>query len=382
MPKNIVLLLDGTSNSVTAARTNILRLYGLLDKDSTQLVYYDPGVGTFGGDGAWSRYWRKTVECWGLGTGWGLDANVKEAYRFLMQHYSDEEGGDSVFIFGFSRGAYSARVLAGFLNTIGLIDPQNLNLLDYAYRAYKRIGEDGRNKAFEEVRLYERMLRPRRIAVRLLGLFDTVASVIESGKYGPRLKSHASTRTNSSVEAVLHALAIDERRTMFRPQLWKPDQFFKPNPFADHQARPQILEEVWFAGTHCDVGGGYREQASGLCKLPLAWMVERTKLWGLRFNNRNINRLLRGEDQSANYVAPNALAPMQRSMTGLWPLLECFPRRKPEGSRRPSVFGISLPLFERRSIPPGATLHVSVIERREKLGLWSANIPDKYDVRG
>lgn len=78
MPKNIVILLDGTSNQVSADRTNVLRLYGILAKSEEQIVYYNPGVGTLGADGAWLRLWRNATEIWGLATGWGLDENVKE----------------------------------------------------------------------------------------------------------------------------------------------------------------------------------------------------------------------------------------------------------------------------------------------------------------
>lgn len=263
MPKNIVILLDGTSNEVECDRTNILRLYGILTKDAGQLVYYDPGVGTFGADGAWSRFWRKANEVWGLVTGWGLDQNVKEAYRFLVENYDNgkrkgakQAERDRIFIFGFSRGAYSARVLAVFIHAVGLIEPRNLNLLNYAYRAYKAIGEDQKQRAFDEVRLYERILNPDRPPIRMLGLFDTVGSVIESGRNGVRLKSHAFTERNSSVEAVSHAVAIDEKRTMFRPQLWPSDQQYWGNPFNSAAARLQDVEEVWFAGGHGDVGGG------------------------------------------------------------------------------------------------------------------------------
>src|SRR4029077_20233086 len=104
---------------VSANRTNILRLYGVLEKSDRQLVFYDPGVGTLDDDGAWLALWRKATEVWGLATGWGLDDNVKRAYRFLVENYdygrgADDDRGerDQIFIVGFSRGAYAARVLA------------------------------------------------------------------------------------------------------------------------------------------------------------------------------------------------------------------------------------------------------------------------------
>ncbi|RSY81067.1 DUF2235 domain-containing protein [Sphingomonas koreensis] len=389
MSKNIVILLDGTSNEIECDRTNILRLYGVLTKGAEQLVYYDPGVGTFGAEGAWSRFWRKAHEVWGLMTGWGLDQNVKEAYRFLVKNYDNGKrkgavGGerDRIFIFGFSRGAYSARVLAGLIHAVGLIEPRNLNLLDYVYRAYKAIGEDneGQEKAFAEIRLYERILGPDRPPIRMLGLFDTVASVIESGRHGPRLKSHAFTSRNKSVEAVSHAVAIDEKRTMFRPQLWPTNQEYWGNPFNRAAAKPQDAKEVWFAGGHGDVGGGYPEAQSALCKVPLVWMIERAKLSGLKFRQQSINSLVMGKTAKSDYVQPDALGSPHNTMTFLWSLLEFLPRRKPADSSRPAFLGITLPLFERRSIAPGAKLHASVVERELKLGSMSPNVPAEYSV--
>lgn len=384
MAKSIVLLLDGTSNEISSKRTNILRLYGTLEKSDEQVVYYDPGVGTFGADNAWSRVWRKVAEVWGLATGWGLDKNVKEAYRFLVEHYDNGKGRDDgerdrIYVFGFSRGAYAARVLTGFIHAIGLIEPRNLNLLDYAYRAYKRIGETEKDGAFAEVRLYERILATDRPPIRMLGLFDTVASVIESGRFGPRLKSHAFTRTNTSVEAVSHAVAIDEKRTMFRPQLWPTNQEYWGNPFNGSQARPQDIEEVWFAGGHGDVGGGYSEADSSLCKIPLIWMIDRAKICGLKFRTRSVNRLVLGQN-SDKYTSPDPLAASHRTMTFWWSLLEFFPRRKPKDSSRPSLFGVALPLFERRAIPASAKVHSSVASRKDKLEKWSSNIPDDHEI--
>ena len=386
MPKSIVILLDGTSNEIESDRTNILRLYGILTKDAQQLVYYDPGVGTFGAEGAWSRAWRKVHEIWGLATGWGLDHNVKEAYRFLVENYDDRKGPggsgerDRIYIFGFSRGAYSARVLAGFIHAAGLIERRNLNLLDYVYRAYKRIGEGAKQEAFAEMRLYERILDTDRPPIRMLGLFDTVASVIESGGLGIRLKSHAFTSRNSSVETVAHAVAIDERRTMFRPKLWPADQEYWGNSFNKGAARPQDVSEVWFAGGHGDVGGGYRETQSAFGKVPLVWMIEQARRCGLKFRQQSINSVVMGEPAGSKYVRPDPLGPAHETMTLGWALLEFIPRRKAKSSSRPSIFGLSLPLFERRTIPATARLHGSVIERRDRPSHWSRNIPADYLV--
>lgn len=370
MPKNIVILLDGTSNEIEEDRTNILRLYGVLEKSSDQLVYYDPGVGTFGSEGAWSRLWRKASEIWGLATGWGLDDNVKEAYRFIVENYQNGrnvEGGerDALYIFGFSRGAYSARVLAGFINAIGLMEPRNLNLLDYAYRAFKSVGSKQGENAFAEVRLYERILETDRPPIRMLGLFDTVASVIESGRFGPRLASHVYTSRNPSVQSVYHAVAMDERRTMFRPLLWPAGEEYWGNPFPKKNAPKQEVHEMWFAGGHGDVGGGYPESDSALCKVPLVWMIEGARKCGLKFRQQSINSLVLGRRKNTRYVAPDPLGKAHNTMTWGWAILEFLPRRRPICSSRPSFFGLTVPLFERRYIPFDAVKHPSVVLRNQ-----------------
>ncbi|MGA9600796.1 MAG: DUF2235 domain-containing protein, partial [Methylocystis sp.] len=245
---------------------------------------------------------------------------VKDAYCFLLEHYDRGPGPveqrDQIFIFGFSRGAYTARVLAGFIRAFGLIEKRNLNLLNYGYRAYKRLGEGG-TTGFEEIRLFERMLDPDRPPIRLLGLFDTVSSVIESGRFGPRLRSHAFTKTNTSVEAVRHAVAIDERRTMFNPQLWPTGGQFHHHPLEKSDAKPQDVLEVWFSGTHGDVGGGYPDNQSQLVKVPLKWMIEQAEPFGLHFIRRNVNSMVLGKPQGgSHYVAPDGAVKRKRCGEG------------------------------------------------------------------
>ena len=384
MSKNIVILFDGTSNEISADRTNILRLFGCLKRSDEQIVYYDPGVGTLGAANSWSRLSRKTYEVWGLATGWGLDVNVKEAYRFLVENYdcgpADADGRhpdrDRIYIFGFSRGAYSARVLAGFIHAFGMTTKYHLNLLDYAYRTYKGISDHDRQdeaavpdedapSAFAGMRLYERMLRNDRPPIRLLGLFDTVASVIEAGKWRPQFKTHPFTRRNPSVECVRHAVAIDERRTMFQPELWVPDQDYWGGPFKPKTVAKQDFNEVWFAGVHGDVGGGYPEAQSSQIKIPLDWMIRETGPTGLIYVTRTINNLVLGRNAN-KYVPLDPLAVLHDSMTAGWNVLEYIPRRVPENSwrKRGNRSGIYLPLEDRRFIPDGAKLHESVRTRQ------------------
>jgi uncharacterized protein (DUF2235 family) len=399
MSKNIVILFDGTSNEISADRTNILRLFGCLKRSPEQIVYYDPGVGTFGAANAWSKLQREASEVWGLATGWGLDENVKEAYRMLVEHYDagpvDADGRhsdrDRIFIFGFSRGAYTARVLAGFIHAFGLTKKIHLNLLDYAYRTYKGIPDHEQTaqnqavgeapSAFETMRLYERTLRNDRPPIRLLGLFDTVASVIEPGKWGPQLKTHPFTDRNASVEMVRHAVAIDERRTMFQPELWTPGQPYWGGPFKPRNEdgiRPQDLKEVWFAGVHGDVGGGYPEKESQQIKIPLRWMIKETKPAGLIYRRRMVDELVEGQG-NPKYVAPDATVPLHDSMTKIWPAIEWLPRRIPATSFRNAgkpAGGIYLPRQDHRLMPSAALVHTSV-QLRQAGGLYNPpNLPN------
>lgn len=389
MSKNIVILCDGTSNEISEDRTNILRLFGCLEKSEDQVVFYDPGVGTFGAENSASYYYRRAVEIWGLATGWGLDANVKEAYRFLIKHYNPGNGkdveADRIFIFGFSRGAYTARVLAGFIHAVGFIHPDNLNLLNYAYAAYKRVGEkaaSASDEVFAEVRLFERILQTKRPVIDFLGLFDTVGSVIESGRFGPRLRSHAFTSTNPSVAAVRHAVALDEKRTMFQPQLWPLGQVHRPKYFQNNSEVPQDAKEVWFAGSHGDVGGGYPEPLSAVAKFPLAWMINEAKTAGAKMKTRTVNRIVLGKSED-KYVAPDATQPINPSMSLPWALIEFVPRlkRRHVPTTRAQFAGIYIPRFEERYVPEGAHLHVSVIEHNEgPNAVRRKNVPETYSI--
>ncbi len=387
MGKNIVILFDGTSNEISADRTNILRLFGVLDRSDKQIVYYDPGVGTFGAANAWSNAYRKTVELWGLATGWGLDQNVKEAYRFLVDNYEPGEPGDdqeyrdrdNIYIFGFSRGAYTARVLAGFVHSLGLMSKYHVNLIDYAYNTYKGISESEQQQggadaadvdwdapsAFKTMRLYERTLKTDRPPIKLLGLFDSVSSVIVWGKWRPQLLTLPFTDRNPSVEVVRHALAIDERRTMFNPLPWRQGQDYWGGPFKPPAPPPQNIKEVWFSGVHGDIGGGYPEAESAAIKIPLAWMIAETRNTGLNYNEDAVNELVHGDNPTKSYVRPAPTAPLHDSMNWAWRLLEYVPRRVPITSwrKRGDTTRIYLPLADRRFIPDSASLHQSVIDR-------------------
>lgn len=384
MAKNIVILFDGTSNEISSNRTNILRLFGCLEKGQKQVVYYSPGVGTFGAANSLSYHWRKLVELVGMATGWGIDHNVKEAYRFLATHYDRGKGGDDrdrIYIFGFSRGAYTARVLAGFLNCLGLMGRDQLNLLDYAFRAYKAVNEKGETSVdWAELNLYNRMLQPDHPPIRFLGLFDTVASVMEWGRHGPRLRLDAATSENPSVQAVRHAVAMDERRSMYQPVLWPLGQPYHGNRFKRTKAIPQDAQELWFAGCHTDVGGGRPEAESALAKVPLVWMLNEVAPMGLELREATLGEVVMGANPKKTYVPPDAKGAAHSSMNALWGVVEFIPRRVPRQDRgwRRSFLGLYIPLFRRRRIAEGSALHASVLTR----GALPPNVPAAHQVQG
>jgi uncharacterized protein (DUF2235 family) len=140
MPKNVVILCDGTGNEISQNISNVLKLYRIVRKNAEQAVFYVPGVGTLARPDPWTKIQQDTKAVLGLATGYGLDDNVLAAYEFLIDHYED---GDAVYFFGFSRGAHTVRVLAGFLHMMGLLGSEQKNLAGYALTAYKQTSERG-----------------------------------------------------------------------------------------------------------------------------------------------------------------------------------------------------------------------------------------------
>lgn len=198
MAKNIVVCCDGTGNEIGVNMSNVLKLYRMLEKDEGQLVYYDPGVGTLGQRKTWGRISQNVKGVLGLATGYGLDDDVLGAYRFLAEHYSE---GDQVFLFGFSRGSYSVRVLVGFIHLLGLLRSDQLNYVGYAFAAYKRAAMDGEDLSVAWH--FRRIVGGRTIPIKFLGVWDTVASVIVPRPdrfYIPSSETLPYTLQNPSVE--------------------------------------------------------------------------------------------------------------------------------------------------------------------------------------
>jgi uncharacterized protein (DUF2235 family) len=380
MAKNIVICCDGTSNEIKDNLSNVLKLFRILKKNKEQLVFYDPGIGTLDSSDSWSRLrnlWRVTF---GLVTGAGLDANILAAYEFLIDNY---EAGDQIYLFGFSRGAYTVRVLAGFVHIIGLLEKPQKNLSSYALVAYKQAAE---KSDFEIAWRFQRVAHARSIKIRFVGVWDTVSSVIAPKLTRlaiPRLLALPYTRKNPIVCTFRHARAVDERRRMFRLNRWEEPQTFQQNPFDREKDIPQDIKQVWFCGDHSDVGGGYPENQSGLAKFPLAWMVAEAISHGLLVDTAMYNHLVLGQsrkDEKRSYVQPDASAELHNSMTPGWKVLEWIPKseRLREWKERKAIFGYYLPRGEPRVISEGDMVHQSVFDRvAAQQDYKPTNLPEK-----
>jgi uncharacterized protein (DUF2235 family) len=350
MGRNIVLCFDGTKNQYTTTTdTNVVKLYAMLDRSrSDQLAYYQPGIGTYLPPGAWGALRRWIVTRLDLAIAWLLQHHVTDAYRFLMRCYQE---GDRIFIFGFSRGAYTAKVLSGMLNRVGLLSYGNEELIQFAWRAYRSPNSDA-SGGFKII-----FCRP--VEVHFLGLWDSVSSV--GWIWNPTFFYYTSD--NPNVKVIRHAVALDERRSNFRPGLWR----------TTHTNN----EEVWFVGVHCDVGGGYSERESGLSKIPLKWMVDQAKLFGLYFDAERESDIIPKNDYSIN-AAPNAAAQMHESLKGLWWAAEYLPiaQRLPD---REFAKRFTVHRGKHRYLSHGSKIHASVFERMKEIPTYRPpNIPADY----
>ena len=261
--KRIIICLDGTWNDPEdEIPTNVLRVARAIKphaRDNTeQVVFYDWGVGS---------YYAPTR---GGISGLGMMKNIQDGYRFIVQNY---DVGDQLFIFGFSRGAYTARALAGMLNNCGILKSKHAELIPDAFSFYKkRSAKPGSQMATRWRRKYAH--EGSRGQVDFLGVWDTVGALgiptrvlafVEEKDlfYDPVL--------GSNVVCARHALSIDEKRSDFAPTLWD-----------DTEARD--VKQVWFAGVHGDIGGGAKpRQGKFLSDIALAWLAHEAGEAGLEF---------------------------------------------------------------------------------------------------
>jgi uncharacterized protein (DUF2235 family) len=339
MGKNIVICSDGTGQTDDGNNpSNVARLCFLLDlKDCEQICCYDPGVGTVPGPEVSAlsssadrcgKSQKRAGPVWlprhvkaiaGLAVGYGLKKNVEEMYGYLAENFAD---GDCVYLFGFSRGAFTVRVLTGLLSRCGLLLPGNLKRFQEAFELYKPHYEIYKYEPAKLDELKRRIAefkakycRPEQCQVHFLGLWDTVKSY---GYFRPKSLPH--TRHNQIVKKVRHALSIDEHRSFFALTTWgwrDLDQEEGCLP-EDEQQQPQDVKEVWFAGDHSDVGGGHKD-AIGLAKISLKWMLNEAASCGLRVEKDQYCKMFK--DLSSDQCKRH-----DQARKWMWRLLELSPR--------------------------------------------------------
>jgi uncharacterized protein (DUF2235 family) len=359
MSRNIVICCDGTNNQFSYENTNVVRLVQSLRRSSEQLVYYDPGIGTLPEPGLFTRVSQSVSQWWSLAFGTGLKRNVEEGYTYLMDYW---EPGDQVYLFGFSRGAYTIRVLAGVLYALGLLPKGSHNLVPYVLRLFGSLKEHASSDE-EHGNIWKlfgdfRRTFAREIAgpsymfpIHFLGAWDTVSSV----GWVWNQATYAYTRKNRAIHHVRHAVAIDERRA-----------FFRQNTF--QQAEGQTQKEVWFAGVHSDIGGGYDKADGSLWVPPFRWLLDEARAEGLAIDDDRLAHLL--DETSAEPWRD----PQHESLTFKWWPAEFFPKRIWQGGQRRWHVNLGKP----RWIAPQANIHKSALLRVREASYRPKNFSDRF----
>ncbi|MHB1586821.1 MAG: DUF2235 domain-containing protein [Acidiferrobacteraceae bacterium] len=270
MSKRIALFMDGTWDSRNdrylsnvALLSNAVRPTG--EDGVPQYAQYQKGIGV-------SRF---AVCRWFEGvTGLGLDQHVQHLYTYLVQNY---EPGDRLYLVGFSRGAFTARCLAGLIRKSGILKPEHRDQVSAAYRQYLDISihpDSDAAKGFRQGYAWDEFIDPTDFIIHFIGVFDTVGALgVPATWISTALMQLHDTTLSRFVHYAYQALAIDEHRREFAPCPWMPNLTTGPRPAG------QEVIQAWFPGAHCDVGGGYRH--AGLADCTLSWMADKVRRCGL-----------------------------------------------------------------------------------------------------
>ncbi len=365
IPKKIVICCDGTWNKPEVIRnpkryrpTNVLRLArSVLTADNDgrhQVIYYDSGVGTDGGIG------HRIV---GGATGYGLSSRIIKAYRFVCHNYVK---GDELYFFGFSRGAYSVRALAGMIGAVGLLKTENLHTLPTAFHYYNT-----HPKKRKQLSFYDEFIanhNTQQVTIKFLGVWDTVGALGLPIPYLQPLTrkwvGFFNTEIGSHIEYGYHALAIDERRGPFKPNLWSK---LEHNP--EQSSSTKDVCQVWFPGSHSDVGGGAYDPT--LSNEALLWMVNRAIACGLHFQQnfqqeiqRHINRETSKPENSLSFfykgLIPLGVLPHQR-VIGNRPKIERLLDKTPNTS--PALKNFTQGFFTHPHLAVNEMIHESAFQK-------------------
>ena len=361
---HIAIFCDGTWNSPQAGTTtHVLRLARACARTRDQQVLYFAGVGT--GTGMISNLGRRISRVGGGLFGWGLNRNIRAAYLELCRIYRP---GDKIMIFGFSRGAYTARSLVGMIRTCGILGHPTRRNLRRAFRLYRRRG-DGNGPDTPATLAERRLLSPRfatsqadvetraddsfLVRITYLGVWDTVGAlgmpqpiVGRIARLWNRRYDFHDTSLSRLVEQARHALALDERRVLFEPALWSNLDPLPGDPGLNrgNRSASRPYQQVWFAGDHSIIGGN--TDAEGLAAITADWIWSEAARLGLRAGP--------GQRVPAVTPDPGAAAPQLAQVHGIYRFLPSLVawRRGPQTPRAasPSV-------LERMSELPGYRPH-------------------------
>jgi len=266
MSKRIVVCADGTWNRpeedlVSDNPTNVLRLARAIrpfdETGRAQHVFYDWGIGSYHG---------RVI---GGMTGRGIHKNIMDGYRYIVQNYTE---GAEIFLFGFSRGAYTIRSLCGLINNCGILKRPEARLIEKAFSHYKKVSPKFAPKGEASIAFREKHSHDSR-EIHFAGAWDTVGALgVPFSLMGLFDSSDEfyDCKLGKNVRIARHAMAIDEQREDFEPTLWQPRENLD-------------LKQVWFAGVHADIGGSYGPDKQGRLNsdFPLQWMVEEAEAAGL-----------------------------------------------------------------------------------------------------
>lgn len=287
-PRQLVICCDGTNNNLTGGvdDTNVMKLTQLLAQsahNTQQLVFYDPGVGNPaelpGATWADSIH-RKAQRIAGLAFGRGAYENIAECYVFLMRHY---RAGDQIFIFGFSRGAFTARSVAGLVNMFGVLQARMESMVPTLIHTYFSDRKQGHTEANRIARQISELFADgaaRVVEITFVGVWDTVESV-GMGPFSAKITA-IPTIVNKRFLNVRQALALDEHRAQFKPRLYGNEN----GTYQTSTGKPASMQQLWFRGSHCDIGGGYPAGHTGISDRALCWLVSEAVQCGLVLEHR------------------------------------------------------------------------------------------------
>jgi len=295
--RNLVLFFDGTGNILGNSRdTNVVKLMRMVKKQEPyaealrQIVYYDPGVGTtneFPPAGIGSTFRALMARLQGLALGTGAFDDVAEGYEFLCRTY---QPGDRIWLFGFSRGAFTARAVGGMVNMYGLVYASGLPMVRTLVRTYfsdpKKVAGRGpdpqvqatdvglNNRDRFACDVIEQFSLGRTPLIHFTGVWDTVESI---GLTGGVTITNSKAIEHKRFVHIRHALALHETRQKYAPRVYQPPKF------TEDEQLVRSFEQIWFRGVHSDIGGSYKE--AGLSNITLSWMAKEAEARGLELSD-------------------------------------------------------------------------------------------------